>query len=959
MSSRHNNAIVITQDQADLLASFLQSVAFHEADHDSELWEARLRYARLGPIAQYFYDINQRAGTRSFSLDLSEYLWLDTRLYSFGGDSAPLNLISNCTAAARSSERERCFIIDSIRNLFPACWFKSYEEIAEIVQGELSPAEVHRARASVVRDWFNSLDLREPSQEQIDVISDCHQSLRVVARAGSGKTHTIAYKILFLIHFLGIEPERIMALTFNSSAATELKNRVRIYQESAGLPSLGPPHALTFDSLAFNLVNPTSTILTDQGGIRDRFIDDMLREALDSNTELRGRIEALMLQSFRDDWEKTLRMLSDATPTQLEYLRSHLCEESIDGKPVKSKGEKRIADFLFEHGIPYNYEYPFATHDGKVIRPDFFLVSHKTIIEYYGLAGDPAYDETIRLKQMYWRRRSDLLVIEIYPNQLCSQHKSFADSKDEDYFYLKDLLETKLGGRAGQLELDLLTDEQIFEQLRSRVRTRFGKLVSSAISRVGQSLASEAELSQQICHFESITQEEASFLQLLPDFLVAYNDRLEQTNHTDFNRIKKVAISMISSGSLTLQYKQRQLNLGVLEFIFVDEFQDFSDLFKHLLLAILNQSPNAILNAVGDDWQMINRFAGSKPELFHEFDNDYPDPRTLHLTTNYRSDAKIVNFCNQLMANRGKISTPFFHNSSDNARLAILRYDRLSATPREEFLFKTEMLLPSIMRIIGKSIERFEFTGRQDDDMVVFFISRTNDPLSLRSQDFMIPRTLRGREIINHFIDRCIPPEAAPFMTAKTAHTSKGLESECVVVDPENFPLIHPSSIFLRFFGDTVENLIEDERRLFYVACSRAKKWLIFLRQACLSKRVFLDDVSSIPNDFNWRWFDSCITTPADLFLMIIQPKDSLNALFQAEPHLRARDFLFKRVDDMPTRYRYFQKSLVDTISTLEEIAQECADISLNYRVIDGLGREVYVHPGPIAISEFIYLNAT
>jgi DNA helicase-4 len=811
----------------------------------------------------------------------------------------------------------------------------------------------------VVRDWFNSLSLREPSQEQIDVIADCHLSLRVVARAGSGKTHTIAYKILFLIHFLGIEPEKIMALTFNASAAKELKNRVQAYQESAGLPSLGPPHALTFDSLAFNLVNPTSTILTDQGGMRDRFIDDMLREVLDSNTELCGRIEALMLQSFRDDWERTLRMLSDTTPSRLDYLRSHLCDESIDGKPVKSRGEKRIADFLFEHGIPYNYEYPFATFDSKVIRPDFFLVSHKTIIEYYGLAGDPAYDETIRLKRTYWRSRPDLQVIEIYPNQICSQHRSFADSKDEDYLYLRNLLETKTGERSRQLELNLLTDEQILEQLRSRVRTRFGKLVSSAISRVGQSLASEAELSQQICHFESITQEEAGFLQLLPDFLVAYNDRLEQMNHTDFNHIKKMAIRMISSGSLILDYKQRHLNLGELRFIFVDEFQDFSDLFKHLLLAILKQSPYAVLNAVGDDWQMINRFAGSKPELFHEFENDYPDPRTLYLTTNYRSDAQIVNFCNQLMVNRGRFSTPFSHNSSNNARLAILHHDRLSLTPREEYLFKTEMLLPSIMRIIGKSIERFEFTGRQDDEMVVFFISRTNDPLSLRFQDFMIPRSLRGREIINHFIDHCIPPEAAPFMTAKTAHTSKGLESECVVVDPDKFPLIHPSSIFLRFFGDTVENLIEDERRLFYVACSRAKKWLIFLRQACLAKRVFLDDVSSMPTVFSWRWFESCISTPEDLFLMIIQPKDSLDALFQAEPHLRARDFLFKRIDDMPTRYRYFQKSLVETISALEEIAQECIDISLEYRVVDGLGREVYVHPGPVAISEFISRHAT
>ena len=42
---------------------------------------------------------------------------------------------------------------------------------------------------------------------------------------------------------------------------------------------------------------------------------------------------------------------------------------------------------------------------------------------------------------------------------------------------------------------------------------------------------------------------------------------------------------------------------------------------------------------------MINRLAGSNPELYDEFEVTYPKPKTLYLTTNYRSSSKIVEFC--------------------------------------------------------------------------------------------------------------------------------------------------------------------------------------------------------------------------------------------------------------------------------------------------------------------------
>ena len=87
-----------------------------------------------------------------------------------------------------------------------------------------------------------------------------------------------------------------------------------------------------------------------------------------------------MMESFKDDWEKVLKLDKLSTQSDLDRLRSCLTEETLDGKSVKSRAEKRIADYLFEHDIGYHYEYPFTTDEGNIIRPDFYIPKPNKII---------------------------------------------------------------------------------------------------------------------------------------------------------------------------------------------------------------------------------------------------------------------------------------------------------------------------------------------------------------------------------------------------------------------------------------------------------------------------------------------------------------------------------------------------------------------------------------------------
>jgi hypothetical protein len=64
----------------------------------------------------------------------------------------------------------------------------------------------------------------------------------------------------------------------------------------------------------------------------------------------------------------------------------------------KSKGEERIADYLQERSIAFQYEYPLAIMDRGQVRiwyPDFRLPEYNMIIEYFGMNGNAAYNEQI------------------------------------------------------------------------------------------------------------------------------------------------------------------------------------------------------------------------------------------------------------------------------------------------------------------------------------------------------------------------------------------------------------------------------------------------------------------------------------------------------------------------------------------------------------------------------------
>ncbi|HVT67758.1 MAG TPA: UvrD-helicase domain-containing protein, partial [Trebonia sp.] len=72
------------------------------------------------------------------------------------------------------------------------------------------------------------LRLPEPTPEQAAVIEAPPGPLAVIAGAGSGKSETMAARLVWLVANGMVRPDRVLGLTFTRKAAAELAERVRV-----------------------------------------------------------------------------------------------------------------------------------------------------------------------------------------------------------------------------------------------------------------------------------------------------------------------------------------------------------------------------------------------------------------------------------------------------------------------------------------------------------------------------------------------------------------------------------------------------------------------------------------------------------------------------------------------------------------------------------------------------------
>jgi len=205
-------------------------------------------------------------------------------------------------------------------------------------------------------------------------------------------------------------------------------------------------------------------------------------------------------------------------------------------------------------------------------------------------------------------------------------------------------------------------------------------------------------------------------------------------------------------------------------YIFVDEFQDTSENNLRLLKALIPETERN-LYMVGDDFQSIYAFRSAKVEYLINIRKYFPEAEIHKLIMNYRSRKEIVKLSN--------------------------RFIRLNR-------FRTDK---SIKSFRGKG-GRIVFHQAENAISEADIISRLISEYSTSKETGVLYRNNSQGEIIRKHVCRNLN-DRVNFMTM---HASKGLEFERVII----------AGISDRIIPDRGSD-IEEERRLFYVAMTRAK----------------------------------------------------------------------------------------------------------------------------------------
>ncbi len=701
------------------------------------------------------------------------------------------------------SELKRLFATDYTK--FERFW---RDHLVDVISEE----EFQAMRNDLVRDWSRTHFEHALDEQQAEAVIAAGRDLLVSARAGSGKTGTLVARALFEMEKRGADPRKIVILAFNKKAAREVRERLsKITGEDRC------PHVMTFHSLAYALVRPEKgSILMDERDSEEgealsqglnNLIDDEVRSG-----ELVDEIRTIMKFRWEAEWDEMVKAGGLLSWNEAMTVREARQFHGIDGRFFENAMEKVVADELVKRGKDYYHRRVEDRRSGIRYTPAFSVPNggRKVIIDIAGTA-DP---RCMQAGEFYWKggKSSGAVRIEL-PS---------AEERGGIEEFRRLLI--------GRLEEDDLswrpqTKEQVWQRIKGRAITNFARAAVTFIGRCQKELWTRELLYERLEIHQRVLDELkpderpdlracVKFWQVCHRLHRAYLQHLSDGRKTDFDHLMMDASRKIREGKIEFRSMWSSGNLATVEHVFVDEYQDFSHLFNELREAIQSINHNVRFFCVGDDWQAVNGFAGSNLRYFYGFSEMFPDSHKLEILKNYRSAPEAVNLGNRVMDGLGSPSIPALTIAGTVCQVFA---ESESIGNGEWGECVEDQLGPKaipLLKLISQSM-------KQGKTLLVLFRNRTvwTSSKSLQLQQFR-------KELLSWF-----PEDPKEGLVFSTTHSYKGGEADHVVlVDPEDYPLIHEDHIFNLIFGETEKTLMDDERRLFYVGITRAKERLIFLR---------------------------------------------------------------------------------------------------------------------------------
>ena len=641
-------------------------------------------------------------------------------------------------------------------------------------------------RLQEYKGFFDTIESRPLTARQREACVVDEDNNLVLAGAGTGKTSVMISRAGFLIESGQARADNILMLAFARKAAEEMQARIESRLGDCGI-KVSTFHKLGKDIIAaVEGKQPALSPLAEDGQALGKQVDAWFEQHLKEPDYRRLALKYFARYLYPDTNEFDFRSLG-------EYL-DFIVENNIrtlKGEQVKSLGECLLANYLFSKGIAYqyepDYEHKTATPLYRQYRPDFYLPDLGIYIEYYGIDRDgntaPYVDQKTYRAGMVWKRMT---------------HARYGTDLVELFHYqrmegsLFSVLDEQLAERGvvyqplapGEL-LDTLRDFGAISVLSS--------LLVSLLRRYRANCFEPGQLEARMEQAKSVPQMRAA-VSLLSPILADYQSLLDAQGHIDFDDMIGKAITYVREGRFVSPW----------HYIMVDEFQDISDARARLIRYLKEGAAECSLFGVGDDWQAIYRFAGSDLRFTTDFESHFGATRVTALDLTFRFNSGISDVASRfVLQNPGQVAKQ-------------LKTGVLANMP-------TVSLLRADNRPIRRPMSGDTTPGRLE--RVLFRIAQQAMPDSrvylLGRYGFNLPDRAHMRSLAQRF------PSLS--LEALTIHASKGRETDYVVIlDLENGQHGFPSKKVTHPLLDALLPAQEafahaEERRLFYVALTRAK----------------------------------------------------------------------------------------------------------------------------------------
>lgn len=638
--------------------------------------------------------------------------------------------------------------------------------------------------------------------EQLCVIVKPAKNHLLLAGAGTGKTSVIIGLVKYLINFRDYNPKEILLLSYTKDCAQMMQKR--ILKECKAIPRIE-----TFQKLGLEIISEVEG--KKQNISAENLLGTVVRETLQQLLQEEWYQRVLLFYQLYAKFPVKSWSKFNSEKDYEEYLQQNPPVTFL-GEQVESYAQVLIANFLLQFGVDYQYKAAYEINISSkrfgVYCPDFYLPEYGIYIEYFGLNRNKKRSEEIEWKRKIHKRCKTTL-IEAYEYE-------FAEGT-----LLKQLKKRLRKQKVILKERETFWKEKVQPDLAERISLeRFFVIVIEQMESCGYTLEQVRKLNESRPIEERVANQ--FILKLVEPLYETYHKELQNRNEIEFHEMLWKAAKYVREKKYYHNYRM----------VIVDDYQDISNSRFELLKAMRSQKEFRLFCA-GDDCQSVYRFSGCEIGHILNFEQEWGISEIDSLKTTYRLSFYAAQLSNQFI-----LKNP----NQKRKELCSIRSQEETAMER----ICAERQQQAIQKIPNRLL-------RLPENSTVFLLGRY---VFDRDYLFQVPefecRYDKGTGKLNIIYSK--RPDLQ--ITFLTIHKSKGLQADYVFVlnnlkKGKGFPVNWQNPSILNLFGSGENFPDSEERRLFYIAMTRAIYQTFFLLERG-NESQFIEELLKLKENYNY-----------------------------------------------------------------------------------------------------------